>query len=286
MYNLNAAGELIDETSATYLGQWNRLVSTTNWDKGRIIHEWREALSEAAAPASEFSDDAWSRRVGNVTGQHVGRLRRVYERFGGVHGDYSGLYWSHFQAAIDWNDAEMWLEGAVQNGWSVADMRRERWQAFGGAPQETPRDEEVVSAEVDEDFQPTEELSVTSAGNRGDAPFDDRSRRHESDDVGGPRFEGPDFGDEPQSHTDSGNHATYDDIVGENKSDLGTTNGRAVEPVRPFAELPALPDDLADAFESFKLAILRHKAAGWQDVSCTDLLRSLDALKQLATAPA
>ena len=43
---------------------------------------------------------------------------------------------------------------------------------------------------------------------------------------------------------------------------------------------------LTDAFESFKLGILRHKTASWQEVSCADVLRSLDALKALATAPA
>ncbi len=39
---------VIEEASAEYLGRWNRLVSTTNWEKGRIISQWREALIEAA----------------------------------------------------------------------------------------------------------------------------------------------------------------------------------------------------------------------------------------------
>ena len=28
-----------------YVGRWNQLVSTTNWEKGRIIIQWRDALS-------------------------------------------------------------------------------------------------------------------------------------------------------------------------------------------------------------------------------------------------
>ena len=115
--------QLLDQTSLPFVGRWNQLVSNTNWEKGRIIHQWREALRESGAPATEYSDDAWSRRVGGVTGQHVGRLRRVYQRFGLSYPDYAGLFWSHFQAAIEWDDAEMWLEGAVQNGWSVSQMR-------------------------------------------------------------------------------------------------------------------------------------------------------------------
>lgn len=43
-------GPLVEETSIEYLGRWNRLVSTTNWEKGRIISEWRESLLEAGAP--------------------------------------------------------------------------------------------------------------------------------------------------------------------------------------------------------------------------------------------
>ena len=39
-----------------------------------------------------------------------------------------------------------------------------------------------------------------------------------------------------------------------------------------------------DAFEAYKLCILRHKLAGWQDIARDDLLASLDALKQLACA--
>ena len=89
------------------------------------------ALAQAHAAASEYTDDAWSRQVGNVTPQHTGRLRRVYQRFAGVREAYPGLYWSHFQAALDWDDAEMWLEGAVQNGWSIAQMQNERARTLG-----------------------------------------------------------------------------------------------------------------------------------------------------------
>ena len=141
------------------MGRWNQLVSNTNWEKGRIIHQWREALRESGAPATEYSDDAWSRRVGGVTGQHVGRLRRVYQRFGLSYPDYAGLFWSHFQAAIEWDDAEMWLEGAVQNGWSVSQMRHERWETLGTLDGQQPGDDDVVSSELDEDFEPADDAS-------------------------------------------------------------------------------------------------------------------------------
>lgn len=45
------------------------------------------------------------------------------------------------------------------------------------------------------------------------------------------------------------------------------------EPVRPFAGLPELPDDLFEAFENLRLAGLRHKLNGWIDTSLGDIRR-------------
>ena len=30
-----------NDAAGRFVGQWNRLVSTTNWEKGRIICEWQ-----------------------------------------------------------------------------------------------------------------------------------------------------------------------------------------------------------------------------------------------------
>src|SRR5262249_3070691 len=104
---LQPLSDSLIEASQPYVGRWSRVISTTKWEQGRRIVEWREALVAQEVPVSEYSDEAWSRLVGGVTGQHVGRLRRVYQRFGASQEKYPGLYWSHFQAALDWNDAEM-----------------------------------------------------------------------------------------------------------------------------------------------------------------------------------
>jgi hypothetical protein len=258
----------LDEASREFVGQWNELVSTTNWEKGRIIHEWRTALVESETSATEYSDEAWARRVGGVTGQHVGRLRRVFERFGHVHTKFAGLYWSHFHASLDWDDAELWLEGAVQSGWSVSQMRRQRWEAMGAVPAEEPKDKEIVVADRDEDVDPGVERDETVA-----------RRTHERGDTeAGPLPEGPDFGDEPQ-----GTAATAEDGA---TIYSGDSPSETVEFVRPFENLTELPEDLAEAFEHFKLAILRHKADDWNQIPRDEVLAALDALKELALAPA
>jgi hypothetical protein len=250
--------------SQPYVGRWNRLVSTTNWEKGRIILQWRESLAAQGLPVTEYSDEAWSRLVGGVTGQHAGRLRRVTQRFGQVHEQYPGLYWSHFQAALDWQDAEMWLEGAVRSGWSVAQMREQRWQTLGEVAAERPQAEDVVSGETDEDFEPARRQEPTPTSITG-----------EYAEVTGPRHDGPDFGEEP---FDSRSAAGV-------PWDVATEDRKAAPAVRPFANLPELPDDLADAFDNMKLAILHHKQDGWQSISSADVLRTLDALKALVAAP-
>jgi hypothetical protein len=251
------------EASQPFVGRWNHLVSTTNWEKGRIIAQWRAALEAQQLPIAEFSDEAWARLVGGVTGQHAGRLRRVYQRFGEVYEQYGGLYWSHFQAAIDWTDAEMWLEGAVQNGWSVSAMRRTRWETLGAPPEQTPRAEEVVASETDEDFEPARKQPPSTIEGR-------------YDEVQGPDHgQGPDFGDEPSS-SEASEHVPAD----------FASRSEPPTPLRPFENLPALPDDVAEAFEQFKLVILRHKSERWSDISRDDLLATLDSLKQLALAPA
>ncbi len=259
--------EAVEQASAEYLGHWNRLISTTNWEKGRIISEWRLALVETDAPQQSYSDEAWARRVGNVSGQHVGRLRRVYDRFGENYHDYSGLFWSHFQAVLDWDDAEMWLEGAVQSTWSVAQMRDQRWEAIGAPEDKKPRPEDVIAGEYDEDAQSYEDDAPSAIDGSLDVVRDPNAEDSESG------------GDEFDPSADSVPFET--DTLPESDS----ADGPASSPVRPFENLPQLPDDIREAVESFKLAILAHKMTGWDEVSCDDVMAALSALKQLAMAP-
>lgn len=252
--------------SQPYVGRWNRLVSTSNWEKGRIICQWRDELLATGSLSAEYSDEAWSNLVGGVTGQHVGRLRRVHQRFGQAQEQFQGLFWSHFQAALDWEDAEMWLEGAVQSGWSVSRMRQQRWETLGRVEADRPRDGDIKSSDLDEDFVVGKETARSK-----ESPGVLTGSLEE---VQGPRPEGPDFGE--------------DDSGPSRASSPGAEWSASASPpdlVRPFENLPHLPDDLADAFENFKLALLHHKTDGWRQISLADALRSLDALKALAEAP-
>ncbi len=250
------------EASQPFVGRWNRLVSTTNWEKGRIIAQWRDSLQQSDAPVAEYSDEAWSKLVGGVTGQHAGRLRRVAQRFGKTRDQYDGLFWSHFQAAVDWDDAEMWLEGASQNSWSVSKMRNNRWETLGQVEADRPQDGDIVLSETDEDA-----ISAEDATPEKTSPsFDGETS---------PRHDGSDFGDEDDTMPDASSSMT----------EIAPIEGESIPAARPFASLGELPDDVAEAFEAYKIVILRHKAASWKDVSAEELIDSLEALKELALAP-
>ena len=255
------------EVSEEFVGRWNTLISTTNWEKGRIIGQWRQALVETGAPATCYSDEAWSKRVGGVSSQHVGRLRRVFERFGGVFETYPKLYWTHFLAASDWEDAEMWLEGATQSQWSVSEMRESRWKTLGEDPTTKPRHDESAQGVIDEDFVPLAEMEDSASRKERDPEEDDR--------IGstGPLNEGPDFGDEDRGSSDR------DD---EDDDDVPFDHDEPIEKSvdNPFVSLPKLPVDIAEAMENFKLAIVRHRSTHWSDISQSNLLRVLDALRQ------
>lgn len=272
-----ATSQLVLEASEPFVGQWSRLISRTNWEKGKIIAEWRERLIAAEAAPSDYADEAWSRLVGQVTAQHVGRLRRTYVRFGSVNESYAGLYWTHFLAALEWNDAETWLEGASLNHWSVNAMRVQRWEALGGPQEAKPVAGEVVASEPDEDVPTAASLNDAqgiATEIRDPAEFD-------ADAGSGPTHEGPDFGDEPNAHYGDADESHDSEPTDEEIA--AAADSPAAQ--RPFEKLPPLPDDLREAFESYKLAILHHKLKEWSEVSPDDVVASLRALEQLAMAP-
>jgi hypothetical protein len=257
-----------EAASQPFMGRWHLLVSTTNWEKGRIICDWRQALIDADANADEYSDEAWATRVGGVTSQHVGRLRRVFGRFGKSHASSNGLYWSHFQAALDWDDAEMWLEGALQNDWSVSAMRQQRAATLGDV---TASRADQLAAQLE--GEATAEQAAAEESAAGDDRISPSVARLQASDIA--------TADETD---EASNDDSYDAQAGDDSTD-GADSPRRGPPLQPFADLPELPDDLQAAFDTFKLAILSHRREGWREVSWGGVVATRHALQMLATTP-
>jgi hypothetical protein len=257
------------QSSEPFVGQWNRLISTTNWEKGRIICEWREALLTAGAAVTEYSDEAWAQLVGGVTSQHVGRLRRVFQRFDAEFEQYPGLFWSHFQAGLDWDDAPMWLEGAIQNDWSVSQMRGKRWETLGTPPAEQ-------KAELGVDDMEEMQAEFAAAGLQESASESAASNAKTTS----VKSVATEEATRERAQTDD----EEEDAPFE-KEEVATAKPQAKRtPLNVNVEL--LSDDLADAFEQFKLAIIAQRREGWRDTSRETVIECLDALKDLALAEA
>lgn len=269
--------DLLQATSAPFVGAWQALVSQTNWEKGKIILDWREALVATDAPVHEYSDEAWATLVEHsVTGQHVGRLRRVYKQFGAVQNDYANLSWTHFQIAMDWSDAEMWLEGAVQEKWSVSSMCENRWEATGAAASDKPQESDIIYAELDEDavapFQPVSEQKSSTY-----APGDSTIRGSYDQASGTQSFEGPDFGDRSYQRP-AGANTPSDSLDGAPRV---VTDDESAAAVQPFIDLADLPDDLQNPLDNLKVAILQHKANHWESVEEETVVGHLNGLIQM-----
>ncbi len=130
--------------------------------------------------------------MGNVTPQHVGRLRRVFERFAESRDDYADCFGAIFRQPSTGDDAEMWLEGAVQNDWSISQMRSQRAETLGQVAEETApvernrrgpplgmktpsrlRPNRRVTATVDDVHDPESGSERDEAGDNDESPYDD-----------------------------------------------------------------------------------------------------------------
>jgi len=261
---------LVDQLSKPLIGKWNALVSQTNWEKGTLILNWRNELIAAGLPNTVYSDEAWARHVGNVTAQHVGRLRRVAERFGEKNRDFTKLYWSHFYAALEWDDAELWLEGAVQNDWSVAQMRVQRWETLGGSDEQKPHEEDIIVTEIDDDIYSRHSMPSERIEGRNvaiGAADVDVSSIPVSNPVADPLKK------KEQSKKDRAKHL-------ESNTSVPATG----ELLMSLKDISQFPTDFAEPLELLKVAILNHKLAGWKSVSAEQICRSLDTLKLLTHA--
>lgn len=259
-----------DVASKPFVGRWHKLASETNWEKGRIILEWRNALIDAKASSSQYSDDAWANRVGFVTCQHVGRLRRVFERFGETYKEYPKLYWSHFWAAIDWDDAELWLEGASASRWSISQMCRMRAESMplpdGQTPEAFLADEaKRIDSDTDDGF--LESTSSAADATTKEQTSDASSERHfESS----PLHQEPDFGGDADSS--SGEAAASQGVGPEIANE-------SINVRNPFEGLGKIPSDIVDALDPLKLCILRYRSNQWEGYSKQQMLDLIDALK-------
>lgn len=129
------------ETEEQLVSRAQLALSSCNWTIGECATLWTKRYAKGR------TDAAFGEMVG-ISGDQAYQRRRVWETFGDVREEYTKLKWSHFYAAVTWDDAAACLAWAEEMEATVAEMRAWRRAQHG------------------------EDLSVAGDAALDDAPFD------------------------------------------------------------------------------------------------------------------
>src|ERR1700733_3775328 len=91
-------------------------VSQSNWVVGECASKWTQKYARGRTDA-DFAV------LLGLTADQVFQRRRVWETFAEVYASYPSLKWSHFYAALTWEDAPECLQWADENQATVAEMK-------------------------------------------------------------------------------------------------------------------------------------------------------------------
>ena len=155
-----------DESEASLIQRAQLAVSQCNWEVGECAAIWTKRFSRGRTDA-DFA------ALVSLSADQVYQRRRVWESFADVHQNYPTLKWSHFYAAINWDDAAECLQWAEDVQAGVAEMKAWRKAQRG-------EDLDVRSEEDGFDGLPTEPALAREL-----APFDHESSFSVSANQGG-----------------------------------------------------------------------------------------------------
>jgi len=148
-----AAAVHAEDTESALIARAQSALSHCNWEVGECAAQWTKRFARGRTDAD------FAALVG-LSPDQVYQRRRVWETFGDVVESYPQLKWSHFYAALNWDDAAECLQWAQDVQAGVAEMRAWRRAQHGEDLSESPQDESMGFGPV--------ELTVTSES----APFE------------------------------------------------------------------------------------------------------------------
>jgi hypothetical protein len=124
-----------DVTESALISRAQSALSHCNWEVGECAALWTKRFAKGRTDAD----------FGNLVGlsaDQVYQRRRVWETFGDVSENYPALKWSHFYAALNWDDAAECLQWAQDVHAGVAEMRAWRRAQRGEDLSETAQEED------------------------------------------------------------------------------------------------------------------------------------------------
>ncbi len=106
----------VKETEEELIAKAQSAVSQSNWVVGECADKWTQRYARGRG------DGDFAVLLG-LTADQVFQRRRVWQTFADVHQNYPALKWSHFYAALTWDDAPECLQWADENQSTVAEMK-------------------------------------------------------------------------------------------------------------------------------------------------------------------
>lgn len=145
-----------EETEASLISRAQVAVSRCNWEVGECAALWTKRFARGRTDA-DFA------ALVSLSPDQIYQRRRVWETFADVYQNYPSLRWSHYYAAINWDDAAECLQWAQDVQAGVAEMKA--WRR-------AQRGEDLTTQSIDEAFDglPSEPVVAREA-----APFDHES---------------------------------------------------------------------------------------------------------------
>lgn len=145
-------------------------LSRCNWEVGECAAQWTQRFARGRTDADFAS-------LVGLSPDQVYQRRRVWETFGDVYTTYPQLKWSHFYAALNWDDAADCLQWAQDVQAGVAEMRAWRRAQHGEDLSEAAEDDSMGFAPVEltltsetAPFDPSPARSVALTGAGSDGP--------------------------------------------------------------------------------------------------------------------
>ncbi len=139
MKHADLSSETPVESEADLVARAQEAVSQCYWVVGECAAQWTRRYSRGRTDAD------FGALVG-MSADQIFQRRRVWETFGSVRDQFSQLKWSHFYAALPWEDAEVCLRWAEELQATVAEMKAWRRAQHGeDLTVESPEEDELTS---------------------------------------------------------------------------------------------------------------------------------------------
>jgi hypothetical protein len=160
--NQMSPSKAVDDTEEQLVSRAQEAVSQCRWVVGECAAKWTERYARGRTDAD------FGVLIG-ITADQVYQRRRVWETFAGLRDKFETLKWSHFYAALTWDDASDCLRWAEETRSTVAEMRAWRRAQRGEDLSVEAPEEEAIR------YVPSEPEFVQMPGETGAGRGESRS---------------------------------------------------------------------------------------------------------------